>query len=62
MKINEIGKCNLLHNAGNRIPPIYEKLSDQFVYWIIDVLLHQGQNGTLIFDIASFFKWRHPNL
>ena len=23
-----------------RIPPKYEKLSDQFVYWVIDVLLH----------------------
>ena len=27
-------------DVTNRIPPKYEKLSDQFVYWIIDVLLH----------------------
>ena len=26
--------------SPTRIPPKYEKLSDQFVYWVIDVLLH----------------------
>ena len=28
------------NSALTRIPPKYEKLSDQFVYWVIDVLLH----------------------
>ena len=43
-----------------RVRPKYEKMSDQFACWTNNVLLPRGQNGTLIFDIASFLKWRHP--
>ena len=35
-------------NIYNRIPPIYEKLSDQFVYWAKFRYTPKGQLGKIL--------------
>ena len=36
------------YRVGNRIPPIYEKLSDQFVYWAKFRYTPKGQLGKIL--------------